>query len=268
MKKFYDKNKVLLPIILNKNYIIGAIGLICMVIISYIYVSPYRPKLMSSVFDYMIKPGTINGATNFGVFSNFMLPASGFLLVKLLEIYEKDFIVHRYSNKKEIWNTEVKNIIIISIVIMLIIVTLSYICSVIKFGSFHNAWPEAGSTLDSEARGLKLYISERKVLYSTGSMLLLIFLSGTLGLITQGLLVLILKIKIKTSFLVYFCMLIITFVDCYLLGGELIIKRMILGGIKMLYIGEIFGDIIYLIAVSTTIYFIGRRMNCKKEFYK
>lgn len=268
MKKFYDKNKVLLPIILNKNYIIGAIGLICMVIISYIYVSPYRPKLMSSVFDYMIKPGTINGATNFGVFSNFMLPASGFLLIKLLEIYEKDFIVHRYSNKKELWNTQVKNIIISSIVIMLIIVTFSYICSVIKFGSFHNAWPEEGSTLAIEARGLKLYVSERKVLYSTGSMLSLIFLSGTLGLITQGLLVLILKIKIKNSFLVYFFILTITFIDCYLLGGALIIKRMILGGIKMLYIGEIFGDIIYLLFVATAIYFTGRRLNCKKEFYK
>ncbi|SFU85106.1 hypothetical protein SAMN04487886_12224 [Clostridium sp. DSM 8431] len=185
-------------------------------------------------------------------------------LISVLEYDNKKLCVIRSSSRKEIISRQFFYIVIMSFALMFTLIFLGYIVSSIFTGSLNNTWTSTDGTIYKLLNSPSNW-NEISQNFSTYKILSYIFLSGFLGLTATGMLICILKMFMKNTYIVAIIILQM-YASVFFDKISFIFKQMHIYMSNLVYPISILRNQVYLLALILLLYRLGSYFIEKKDF--
>jgi len=261
IRNFY-KNVFLIKYRLLIGYFLLLIGII---IISKNYIDTgILGGIKISIFDMLCDVYKGLGIIGSHSYSLVIIPVFSWMLVSIIDCDNKNICVFRYTYRKNIWNKQVFSIIILSFVYSIIIIFLGYLLSGFFTQSFNNTWTSTSGIIykllnqpdnwDTIAQNFSSY-----------KILAYIFISNFLGLTSIGMLICVLKMFMKNTY-VLAIIIMQMYIAILFEKFSIVFKQMIVSLPNIVYPIFILKNDIYLIFFIVTLYILGNYVIEKKDF--
>lgn len=220
-------------------------------------------NLNISIFDILCLP--VGGGILGRISVSFpIIPIFSFLVITLLDFEKNVFYLLRLKSRKNIWNSRMKFIIILSFMYSLIVVFGGYLISGILLKNFNNGWNLENSIIYNCIKDVKIW-GKVSDMFLTYKMLPLIFISFFLGTCAIGAFISMLKLKLRNIY-VYLILSIILFLDVTQSEIEIIISQMTIVIKNWINPSTILLNYIYLLFITFICYFVGKEIILDKDF--
>lgn len=216
------------------------------------------------IFDILVHVSALDGITGRLRLVFPVLPAFIFILIVMTDSDNRVFCLIRCTSREGIWKIECVYVILLSLIFSIIIVFGGYILSGILVNSFQNLWNTPESYVYKLAAHEKDWPAFSK-LFVTYKMLPITFVSYFLGLNAFGFLVIFLKTLLKNIY-VYIIVIAVILSDAVIGSFSLVLNQMTISLENWVNPFSILINCAYLLFLIFLLYFLGKKILCRKDF--